>query len=96
MLKTVQEAPINVATVNSYADELKNLADGLIAQVEHEFTNANLAEATIVYLNRYRNQYSEVQTKLTDEEIRFFNGSFTDVSSNCAEMVKHYANREKL
>lgn len=92
----VKEAPINIDQVNAYADELNDLADRLIETVNQESTNANLAEATIVYLNRYRNQYSDVQTKLTDEEIRFFNGSFTDVSTNCADTVKHYSNREKL
>ena len=92
----VKESPINIDQVNAYADELNDLADRLIETVNQESTNANLAEATIVYLNRYRNQYSDVQTKLTDEEIRFFNGSFTDVSTNCADTVKHYSNREKL
>ncbi len=91
----VKQTPINVQQVDAYVDELRQLSSTLIDRVNLEVTNADLAEATIVYLNRYRNQYSDVQAKLTDEEIRFFNGSFSDVSSNCAEMVKHYSNREK-
>lgn len=93
---SVKEAPIDIEKVNRYADELREVAETLINQVDLEFNNANLAESTIVYLNRYRNQYSDVQTKLSDEEVRFFNASFTDVSSNCSDMVKHYSNREKL
>jgi len=94
--QAVKQTPINIEQVNAYAEELRQLAEELSSHVDHEAMNANLAEATIVYLNRYRNQYSEIQTKLTDEEIRFFTGSFSDVSTNCADMVKRHSNREKI
>ena len=90
---TVKQTPIDVIQVNTFADELRTLAKTLTERVDREFNNANLAEATIVYLNRYRTQYSDVQNKLTDEEVRFFNGSFADVYNNSIETVKQFRNR---
>lgn len=90
---TVKQTPIDVIQVNQFADELRTLAKTLNERVDREYNNANLAEATIVYLNRYRTQYSDVQNKLTDEEVRFFNGSFADVYNNSIETVKQFRNR---
>ncbi len=90
---TLQKTPIDVTVTNSYADELKTLAEALIKRIDTEFNNANLAEASIIYLNRYRTQYSDVQAKLSDEEIRFMNGSFADVYNNCTDTIKQFRNR---
>lgn len=90
---TLQKTPIDVTLTNTYVDELTTLADTLIQKIDIEFNNANLAEASIVYLNRYRTQYSDVQAKLSDEEIRFMNGSFSDVYDNCTDTIKQFRNK---
>lgn len=90
---TLQKAPIDVTMTNTYVEELKILTERLVKFIDQEFNNANLAESSIVYLNRYRAQSSDVQAKLSDEEIRFMNGSFSDVYSNCTDTIKQFRNR---
>lgn len=90
---TLQKTPIDVTLTNTYVDELRSLASSLVDKIELESNNADLAEASIVYLNRYRTQSSDIQAKLADEEIRFMHGSFADVYNNCTDAIKQFRNK---
>lgn len=90
ILITVQNRPIKVMVVNKLKNELVHIHDEINVFFTKGVESARLAEETIVYLNRYRSEHSEVQQRLVDAEIRFNKGSFDDVYTDCFETLKKF------
>ena len=71
--------PIDVASMNSKVEELKNQANRFIDDVENKYREAQLAESAIVYANRDRNHQADVHQQLGVLEKSFYNGEFMKV-----------------
>ena len=72
----IRERPIDVSQVEVLTNELRALATRLEDVITTDVKYAHSAEEVIVSLNAFRPQFSELHSKLRDEEQRFFNGLF--------------------
>lgn len=71
--------PINVKDINSFVEELNEIANSLFDNVDASFNDAQLAESSIIYANRDRFQRNEVHSELCILEENFFKGDFKNV-----------------
>lgn len=90
----IRHRPIEVTKVEILTNELRQLATYLDDKIIEDIKYAKLAESAIVSLNVYRNEYSDLQLKLRDEEQRFLNGQFKQTYENVMEQLKKYKNRK--
>ena len=74
--KELENKPIVISTLNTRVDTGRDLALKLYDYTRELTKNASIAEASIVYGNRYRSTYKEVDSELTKAEKLFFEGSY--------------------
>ncbi|MGM9873885.1 MAG: septation ring formation regulator EzrA [Bacilli bacterium] len=75
----LKDKPINVKNVNLLVDQLKEVAGTLFDNVDVAYSDAQLAESSIIYANRDRYQRTEVHNELCILEDNFFKGDFKNV-----------------
>ncbi len=80
--------PINVATVNAKLKELQDLASSTFNDAQDLVHTAKLAESSIVYANRDRNQQNDVHNQLLILEREFYSGAFSLVYSNASKLYQ--------
>lgn len=68
--------PIDVKTINQDLAELRTLGDGLSVTVSSETQAAVFATNTILYANRTRDHFGEVDEGITQSESFYFEGEF--------------------
>lgn len=91
----IRNRPIDVSQVELLTNELRSLATRLEDTILNDIKYASSAEDVIVSLNTFRLQFSDLHTKLRDEEQRFFNGLFKTTYENSIEQLKKYQNRKQ-
>lgn len=91
----IRERPIDVTQVELLTNELRDLATRLEDAIIDDVKYAESAEEVIVSLNAFRLQFSDLHSKLRDEEQRFFNGLFKNTYENSIEQLKKYQNRKQ-
>ncbi|MCD8194856.1 MAG: septation ring formation regulator EzrA [Coprobacillus sp.] len=80
--------PIDVASVNDKVASLKAIADPLILDVDSKYKEAQLAETSIVFVNRDRNQQNDVHRELLTLEKQFFQGNFESVHNSASSIYR--------
>ncbi|MCD8209809.1 MAG: septation ring formation regulator EzrA [Coprobacillus sp.] len=80
--------PINVTLVNEKLKELQDLASSTFSEAQDLVHTAKLAESSIVYANRDRNQQNDVHTQLLIIEREFYSGAFALVYSNANKLYQ--------
>ena len=75
VVNELQKKPIVIKTLNTRVDTARDLVLKLYNTTNEMVKTAQLAEMSIVYGNRYRSHYSEVDKGLFDAEIEFFKGN---------------------
>ena len=78
VIKELERKPIVIKTLNTRVDTARDLVLKLYNTTNEMIKTAQLAEMSIVYGNRYRAHYSEVDKGLFDAEIQFFKGNYKD------------------
>lgn len=91
----IRERPIDVTQVELLTNELRLLATRLEDAIITDVKYAESAEEVIVSLNAFRLQFSDLHSRLRDEEQRFFNGLFKNTYDNSIEQLKKYQNRKQ-
>lgn len=76
IMKELSKKPITISVLNTRVDTARDLTLKLLARTKEMITNAKLAEMTIVYGNRYRSLYTEVEKYLTAAEKLFYQGDY--------------------
>ena len=74
--KELEKKPIVISVLNTRVDTGRDLALKLYDYTRELTKNASIAEASIVYGNRYRSTYEEVDTELTKAEKLFKQGDY--------------------
>ena len=87
--KHIKEKPIDVTTVNEKVDQLKKIANNLFDEIDNKVREAQLAESAIVYANRDRAHQSDVHSRLTAMEKRFFDGEFESVYHDATNLFRN-------
>lgn len=87
----LEKKPISIKTLNTRVDTARDLALKLYSTCNETYKVASMAEMSIVYGNRYRSSYSEIETGLTKAEKEFYKGNYKEsleISINTLNIVE--------
>ena len=90
VIKELEKKPIVIKTLNTRVDTARDLVLKLYNTTNDMIRTAQLAEMAIVYGNRYRSNYIEVDKGLSDAENKFFKGEYKsafDISIKATSIV---------
>lgn len=90
VIKELEKKPIVIKTLNTRVDTARDLVLKLYNTTNDMIKTAQLAEMAIVYGNRYRSSYSEVDKGLSDAESKFYKGEYKlafDISIKATSIV---------
>lgn len=90
VIKELEKKPIVIRILNTRVDTARDLVLKLYNTTNEMIKTAQLAEMSIVYGNRYRAHYPEVDKGLFDAEIQFFKGNYKnalDISIKATALV---------
>lgn len=99
VIKELERKPIVIKTLNTRVDTARDLVLKLYNTTNEMIKTAQLAEMAIVYGNRYRAYYDDVDAGLSDAEELFFKGDYKkalDVSIKAASIVDENIYRKLL
>lgn len=93
LLKTI---PINVNLVNENMNELKNKTDLIFSRVGDANHYRNLSEEEIMFMNRERIKFSNVNVQLSQAESLYLNGDYEQCYQMSEEVLKKINAKENL
>ncbi|MBO5120895.1 MAG: septation ring formation regulator EzrA [Bacilli bacterium] len=99
VIKELEQKPIVIKTLNTRVDTARDLVLKLYNTTNEMIKTAQLAEMSIVYGNRYRSYYEEVDKGLFDAEIQFFKGNYKealDISIKATSVVDEDISKKLL
>lgn len=99
VIKELERKPIVIKTLNTRVDTARDLVLKLYNTTNEMIKTAQLAEMAIVYGNRYRPYYDDVDAGLSDAEELFFKGDYKkalDVSIKATSIVDENIYRKLL
>ena len=76
IVKELEKKPISIKTLNTRVDTARDLVLKLYQTSKELTKTAAMAEMAIVYGNRYRSSFKEVEIGLTKAEKEFFKGEY--------------------
>ena len=91
IIKELEKKPITIKTLNIRVDTARDLVLKLYNTTNEMIKNAALAEIAIVYGNRYRSEYEEIDRGLNSAQILFYKGKYKqalDTSINTINFVE--------
>lgn len=99
VIKELERKPIVIKTLNTRVDTARDLVLKLYNTTNEMIKTAQLAEMAIVFGNRYRTVYDEVDVGLNDAQQLFFKGEYKkalDVSIKAVSLVDENIYRKLL
>lgn len=99
VIKELERKPIVIKTLNTRVDTARDLVLKLYNMTNEMIKTAQLAEMAIVFGNRYRTVYDEVDVGLNDAQQLFFKGEYKkalDVSIKAVSLVDENIYRKLL
>lgn len=100
VVNELQKKPIVIKTLNTRVDTARDLVLKLYNTTNEMVKTAQLAEMSIIYGNRYRSTYEEIDKSLMDAEIQFFKGNYKkafDIALKSISFVdEDFKNKVKL
>lgn len=76
VVKELEKKPIVIETLNIRVDTARDLVLKLYSTTDQMIKTAQMAEGAIVYGNRFRSSYSEINNGLKESEKLFFKGNY--------------------
>ncbi len=94
----LEETPLNVQLLNSTLKEAIDFIYKLYNNVNNVVGAVMMVENTIVFGNRYRSTYSDIDSELTRSELCFRNGEYTQALTIAIATIEkiHPGNYEKM
>lgn len=99
VIKELEQKPIVIKTLNTRVDTARDLVLKLYNTTNEMIKTAQLAEMSIVYGNRYRSHYEEVDKGLFDAELQFYKGNYKealDISIKATSVVDEDISKKLL
>ena len=90
VIKELEKKPIVIKTLNTRVDTARDLVLKLYNTTNEMIKTAQLAEMAIVYTNRYRSVYDEINKELDEAVDKFYKGEYNlalDLSIKAASCV---------
>jgi len=88
VINELEKKPIEIKTLNTRVDTARDLVLKLYNTTDQMIKNAKMAEMSIVYGNRYRSSYKEIDRGLTRAEQFFFNGNYKNAVETCLDAIR--------
>ena len=83
-----QNRPVELSELSQKVDEARDVIYKLYDNVHNLIVTAEMVEEAIVYGNRYRSTFLEVNTELTKAEVLFRNGEYTKALSTAVDIIE--------
>lgn len=88
ILAMTKKRPIDLKNLSSQVDAARDVIYKLYDNVHNLIVTAEMVEDAIIYGNRYRTTFLEVNTELTKAELLFRNGEYTKALSTCVDIIE--------
>ena len=94
----INETPLNIQLLNSTLQEALNFIYQLYNNVNNVVGTVVMVENTIVFGNRYRSTYADIDSELTRSELSFRNGEYTQALTTAIATIEkiHPGNYESM
>jgi len=83
-----QSRPVELTELSQKVDDARDIIYKLYDNVHNLIVTAEMVEEAIVYGNRYRSTFMEVNTELTKAEVLFRNGEYTKALSTAVDIIE--------
>lgn len=83
-----KQKPIDLDILSQKVNEARDIVYKLYDNVHNLITTVEMVEEAIVYGNRYRHDFLEVNTELTKAEVLFRNGDYTKALSIAVDIIE--------
>jgi len=87
--------PIDINKINAAVSYINFDAESTLNQIEQEYNMMNLAESSIVYINKARLTSSEANAILQQNEKMFYDGEFEKAYNSTNELIQRIKEEEK-
>ena len=83
-----QNRPVELSELSKKVDSARDVIYKLYDNVHNLIVTAEMVEEAIVFGNRYRSTFLEVNTELTKAEVLFRNGEYTKALSTAVDIIE--------
>lgn len=88
---TAMVLPIQVREINDAVNFLNFEGESILNQIDQEETMLKLAESSLIYINKDRANFSELNKLVKQNEATFFSGEFEKAYNDNSKLIKRYA-----
>ncbi len=88
ILEYKQQKPVDLNILSKKVDEARDIIYKLYDNVNNLIKTVNMVEEAIVFGNRYRYDFLEVNTELTKAEVLFRNGEYTKALTTVVDIIE--------
>lgn len=83
-----EKRPVNLTELSKRVDEARDVIYKLYDNIHNLIVTAQMVEEAIVFGNRYRSSFLEVNTELTKAEVLFRNGEYTKALTTAVDIIE--------
>ena len=88
ILNFIRKRPIDLKSLSLQVDAARDVIYKLYDNVHNLIVTAEMVEDAIVFGNRYRSSFLEVNTELTKAELLYRNGEYTKALSTAVDIIE--------
>jgi septation ring formation regulator EzrA len=88
ILNFTKHRPMDLERLSSQVDAARDVIYKLYDNVHNLIVTAEMVEDAIIYGNRYRSTFLEVNTELTKAELLFRNGEYTKALTTAVDIIE--------
>ncbi|HIX82078.1 MAG TPA: septation ring formation regulator EzrA, partial [Candidatus Erysipelatoclostridium merdavium] len=88
ILKFIRHRPIDLNRLSVQVDAARDVIYKLYDNVHNLIVTAEMVEDAIIYGNRYRTSFLEVNTELTKAELLYRNGEYTKALTTAVDIIE--------
>ena len=88
IMKFIRHRPIDLKRLSEQVDAARDVIYKLYDNVHNLIVTAEMVEEAIIYGNRYRSSFLEVNTELTKAELLFRNGEYTKALTTAVDIIE--------
>lgn len=92
---TAMVLPIQVHEINNAVSYLNFEGESILNQIDQEETMLKLAESSLIYINKDRAEFPELNNLVKQNEKAFFAGEFEKAYNETSKIIKRYAEMEE-
>lgn len=88
ILNFIRQRPIDLKSLSMQVDAARDVIYKLYDNVHNLIVTAEMVEDAIIFGNRYRSSFLEVNTELTKAELLYRNGEYTKALSTAVDIIE--------